>query len=249
MIVEQLSENISSKITYPLANYLDSFDDYDNLRELLDLTHPYKIHNKVVEGANDFISEFGQITSYDTDNAIKRTVQELEEFADKLNEIWQPLDNYERNEVWYSLNESMTSDETWTGAAIGALFGGIGAFVSAWIGASAAEEERVKNEVKEAVQYYLQGFSKCVECYQDAVQEIIVPYFLNDIANQIAKEEEEEQKAIQQQQQKVLATSYNNNSSKEEQLNLLAKLGELRKNGIISDEEFQQKKNNILSQI
>lgn len=233
--VQQFAENIENKINEPLGNYLEEIDCND-LRDLLDFIHPYKIHNKIVDGANVFFSEYGQYSSKDTDTLIKSSVSELEEFADKLYEIWQPLDNFERNQEWISFNELIDSDETWSGAAIGALFGGIGALVGAWIGASIAED-RINEEVQEVLNYYLKGFSKYMEVYQETIQELIVPSFLNDIANQLELE-----------QPKELASSYNDNITKSEQLDLLAKLGELKKNGIITEAEFQEKKKRILSQ-
>jgi hypothetical protein len=238
--LQEIAENIENKICLPLSDYFEN-NDFDNLRELLDFAHPYNIHNKIVEGANDFFSEFGEYSSDDTDNLIKKRVSELEEFADKLFEIWQPLDNYECNEVWYSYDELIDADETWSGATIGALFGGVGAIIGAWIGASAAEE-RIQNEVQEFLQYYLQGLSKYIEAYQETIQNEIVPSFLEDIAIRIEQEEIEEK-------QKSLTSPQTGNSFQAEQLQLLERLGELRNKGVITEQEFQNKKSQILTKL
>jgi hypothetical protein len=239
--MEDLVQKTYDKLSCPLSDYINESGEVESLRDLLDIYHPHRLYNMMHKGVKDFYEEYGEYTSDETDEMLKQTVSKVDELSDQLYEVWQSLDEYERNQVWNAIGEGIYSDETIFGTAVGTMIlPGIGTIIGAYFGGRAAGK-RVQEQVSQAVEYYTNGVSKFIDIFDDIIKEAILPSTFSDFKRLLKLVEGQEQN------QNVLLSKSDSSNITDDTLNRLERLSRLKENGTITEDEFKKMKQNILS--
>lgn len=236
--MEALFQEIYDLFTGPVQRQMSRSEYINNLRAFLGLLAPALIYNKMVEGANAYLSSrFQETISSETYEKIRQCLVNLQEVSTQLNSLWDALDHYEKYEIWNGIDENEISGDAVVGALIGSLIApGVGTVIGSWLG-QASSYARIEEKVENASEMYIKGITHFVVLYEECLNEVILPAILEDfqrIAEQI--EAEESQPAIETPVE-----------TRESYLDELERLGQLRREGHINWWEYRRKKREILA--
>lgn len=186
--LEKFRDNSIQILVAPLVKQIENFNNASSLRNVLNILEPYKLHNAMVEGVNDFLNQYGNYVTTANFNKVKYVFSKLDENTNELLEVWTILDKYDRTSVLDYIDEGMFSDETIFGAAIGSiLLPGLGTFLGALWGGYATGK-RINNQAQEIIEAYMTGMKKYIEIFQDCIEQFL-DEFIYDICCAIEAQE------------------------------------------------------------
>ena len=235
--IQDLKDGISGILCAPVYERVND-EDLDSLRDMLDTFNPYRLLDCMKCGANDFLNEFNEYISNDTKYVVKNVINALEEGQEQLVQVWDVLDEYDRNKVLNTIAEGALSNETIFGTALGTLsFPGIGTYIGAFLGGKAAGN-RMQKELEKILELFSTGVSKYLDYFTESIENYIIPSLFQDISNQI-EEDEKETKLIESGE--VI-------DSKDDIVTQLEKIKQMVDEGFLSKKEAAKLKKELLNQ-